>query len=85
MNGQQYCTTSNADLNPNFITGFSDAEATFHASPPGHVNYRAESKFYWRIRALFQIGTHIEELPLLLSIQNYFKGAGQITKDTEKK
>jgi len=76
----QSFTTSGAkndQLHPLFVTGFSDAEGCFHIS----VSHRAVSKFNWRVKAVFQIGVHLEELPLLLSIQEYFGGVGRITKD----
>lgn len=79
INGKQESTSSVVKLHPYFITGFSDAECTFHVS----ITYRADYKFNWKIRALFAIGTHLEELPLLLSIQEYFKGVGYITKDVK--
>lgn len=68
-------------LNPYFVTGFIDAEGCFHIA----ITLRAESKFNVRVRTIFQIGVHIEELPLLLSIQEYFNGVGRITKDIKKK
>ena len=64
-------------LYPDFITGFADAEPCFHVS----VTYRVKSKLDWQVRATFQIGLHIQELPLLLSIQDYFGGIGNITID----
>jgi hypothetical protein len=74
-------TKSILSINPYFVTGFIDAEGCFHIA----ITLRAESKFNVRVRTIFQIGVHIEELPLLLSIQEYFNGVGRITKDIKKK
>lgn len=87
INGHEYTTLAknankkntnlNNKLEPYFVTGFSDGEANFHVS----VIARKDSKLKWRTRIIFQIGLHIEEMPLLLNIQDYFKGVGVISKD----
>ena len=76
-NADKKNTSLNNKLEPYFVTGFSDGEANFHVS----VIPRKESKLKWRTRIMFQIGLHLEEMPLLLSIQDYFKGIGVISKD----
>jgi hypothetical protein len=35
----------------------------------------------WAVSAIFRIGLHLEDLPLLLSVQKFFGGVGSITKD----
>lgn len=64
------------DLNPNFITGFSDAECSFLIL----VLKRAESRTGWRVVCRYQIGVHVKDLALLESIQSYFGGIGHIVK-----
>ena len=68
---------NNELLKPYFVTGFSDGEASFTAS----VNPRSDYKDHWRTRVVFQIGLHLQEYPLLLSIQAYFNGVGVVYKD----
>ena len=68
-------------LNPHFLTGFLDAESSFIVS----VTTRKGSSLGWRVYLLFQIGLHLEGLPLLLSCHKYFKGIGYITHNSTKK
>jgi hypothetical protein len=53
-------------LNPQFITGFSDAEACFH------ISLRRYPKMIlgWGVSAIFSIDLHVKDLPLLYGIQN---------------
>lgn len=64
-------------LNPYFVTGFTDAEGSFII----RVNKNSSYKTGWVVKAVFSICLHIEDLPLLLSIQEFFGGIGFITKD----
>lgn len=73
---------NNELLKPYFVTGFSDGEASFTAS----VNPRTDYKDHWRTRVVVpaspaKIGLHLQEYPLLLSIQAYFNGVGGVYKD----
>lgn len=65
-------------LNPNFVTGLIDGEGNFHVSVKSSPKY----KLKWRVTNSFNIGFHSSELPLLLSIQQFFKGVGYITKNS---
>lgn len=56
---------SSSKLNPSFITGFSDVEASFII----RVNKYSRYSSGWAINAIFSIGLHLEDLPLLLNIQ----------------
>ena len=69
----------NLYLDPLFITGFSDAEACFHAS----VIKSTDTKINWKTSVVFQFGLHISELPLLLRIQEHFNGVGFIIKNVK--
>jgi group I intron endonuclease len=66
-------------LNPNWISGFIDGEGCFHIS----VYSRSSSKLKWRVQANLEFGLHKNELPLLLGIQQYFKGVGNIFIDSK--
>lgn len=62
-------------LNPYYVTGFTDGEGCFF------IGLYADSncKMGYRVKASFQIGLHVKDLPLLEQIQSYF-GVGKITK-----
>lgn len=55
-------------LDPNLITGFTDAEGCFMISIYKNKIYD-ETK--WRVQASFQIELHIRDLDLLLQIQSF--------------
>jgi len=63
-------------IHPWFITGFSDAEASFMV----FVNKNSIVKLGFQIQACFQIGLHEKDRALLEMIQFYFKGVGNISK-----
>jgi len=58
----------NVQLNPYWITGFTDAEGTFSIV----IDKVIKRKLGWRIQSKFQISLHVRDLPLLLKIQHYF-------------
>jgi hypothetical protein len=66
-------------IDPQWVTGFVDT-LSFGVS----VTKSKEYKVNWRTFVVFQIGVHISDLPLLLSIQKYFNGIGYITKNLER-
>lgn len=75
-----YCTVpllqpqnNNKPLNPNYITGFIDAEGSFII----RFISSKESQTGWRVQATFEICLHSKDLPLLYSIQSFF-GIGGI-------
>lgn len=65
--------------NPWFITGFSDAEASFMVL----MNKNSKVKLGFQIQVCFQIGLHKKDRVLLEMIQFYFKGVGIINKQGE--
>lgn len=70
----------NKNINdPSFISGFTDAEGTFHIS----VYPRETSKLKWRVQIRLEFCLHEKDLPQLLSIQEYFKGIGYIAIDSK--
>ena len=68
----------NKDLNPNFVTGLLDAEASFTIS----VHQKSKlKKDNWVVQATFQIRMHSRDSDLLALVQQFFKGVGFFTKD----
>ena len=61
------------ELNPNFVTGFSDGEGCFHVS----IRKNNRIKLGWRVESRFQIGLHVKDKDILQEIQSYF-GVGSI-------
>jgi hypothetical protein len=68
-------STSGKLLNPNFVTGFTDAEGCFTLSI--FSSNKVTTKI--RVMARFKIGLNEKDLPLLLQIQEFFGGIGTIT------
>lgn len=66
----------NCQLNPDFVTGFSDGEACFSLSIS-----KSRNKTGFSAGVRFQIGIHEKDRALLESIKAYFYGVGSITKD----
>ena len=62
-------------LNSYYITGFVDGEGFFIVS----VNPYSRHSTGYRVRAIFTIGLHKKDLPLLELIKSFF-GIGHITK-----
>lgn len=58
----------NLTLNPNFVTGFSDAECSFTIS----LVRTKKGKVGWEVQPTFQIGLHHKDKVLLEQLQNYF-------------
>jgi len=74
-----YYSTLNSDLNvqlnPYWVTGFTDAEGTFTIV----IDKNNKRKLGWRIQSKFQISLHVRDLPLLLKIQQNFGGIGSVS------
>jgi len=75
-----FSTSQNSDLqfniNPWFLTGYSDAESSFVISI-----YRDEnSKLKWRVTASFSINVHIKDIALLEQIHKTL-GVGKVRKN----
>jgi hypothetical protein len=56
-------------LNPNWVTGFSDAEACFGF----RIRKNNKLKIGWEVIPYFFIHLHVKDLPLLLNIKQFFK------------
>ena len=59
-------------INPFFVSGLIDAEGTFIIS----VKRSTRDKTKWIVQASMQIEMNSRDLALLITIQNFFKGAG---------
>ena len=66
---------SNNNLNPSYVTGFTDGGGCFYISVSANPKYKTG----YRIKAIFHIGLHIRDIFLLEQIQLFF-GVGKITK-----
>ena len=69
-----------SQLNPYFVTGFSDAEASFQVLVFKNQNSISRSAEGWSVRSVFTIGLHSRDLALLLRIKSFF-GCGIIIKN----
>lgn len=70
------CNTelNNNSLNPNYISGFIDAEGCFHIS----ILINSNLKLGVSVRAIFQISLHKKDKVLLERIRDFF-GVGRVT------
>lgn len=62
---------------PYFVTGFTDGEGSFIIS----ITKDSSCRQGFRVKAIFRINLHKEDLVLLKLIQSYFDGAGNIGED----
>ena len=62
-------------LSPNYVSGFSDGESSFHVSILKKKGYKIE----YQILPIFTIQLHIKDIDLLEKIQSFF-GVGVIRK-----
>lgn len=69
--------SAHKNLNPWFITGFSDAEGCFTILIQPNNKYRLN----WRVKPIFTIGLHNKDLALLNKIK-YYLGAGSVINYT---
>lgn len=65
-------------LNPDWVTGFSDAEACFGFS----VRKNPKLKVGWEVNPYFLIGLHVKDVSILLDIKEFF-GVGNISNNKE--
>lgn len=72
---------NNITLNPYFITGFTDAEGSFTVT----IYPDEKMKSGIRVIAEFKLGLNERDLDLLLNIQKYFGGIGNLHYNTTVK
>nr|QWC53743.1 LAGLIDADG homing endonuclease [Rhizoctonia solani] len=63
--------TNNLNLNPMWVTGFTDAEGCFSVILTKRPNLK------WRIMVSFEINLHLKDLSILYSIRDFF-GVGTV-------
>ena len=69
-----------SNLNPWWVTGFSDAESSFSM----FISRSKNTIIGWTITPTFNITLHIRDIELLKSIQNFFNGVGKINIQNNK-
>ncbi len=67
-------------LNPNWITGFTDGEGCFMINVTKHE----ANKKGWQLSPYFQIKLHYRDKELLMKIKSFFKGVGYISFSKDK-
>lgn len=70
-------TIDNSQIDPGFITGFTDGEGCFSCSVLKSSSY----KFGWEVQLNFQIKLHVKDFPLLLGIQHSLGGIGTVSSN----
>ena len=63
-----------AQVDPWFITGFTDAEGSFMCNMTKKPKYKAG----WEIQPVFQIKLHVKDLPVILGIQHSLGNIGTV-------
>lgn len=64
-------------IDPWFITGFSDGEGCFSCSVLKSSSY----KIGWEVQPIFQIKLHVRDFPILLKIQHSLGGIGIVSSN----
>jgi len=71
LNKRNYSTlVQKSKLNPWFVTGFSDAEASFGVSI--YIDKRIKGRQGWVVKPSFQISLNSKDINLLLQLQEFF-------------
>lgn len=78
-NTNSKCLVAGSEINPWFLTGFTDAEGCFSIK----IQQNAKLKTKWRVRPVFTITLNIKDLALLESIKKSL-GVGRISKNGDK-
>ena len=82
QNGEQVSKSSLSSLSsisPYYVTGLSDAEASFHVSIIKNKKYRSG----FQVMAIYTIQLHIKDIELLNKLKSYF-GIGSVTIKKDK-
>lgn len=78
-NSYSSASATTLSLNPYFITGFSDAEASFMIL----ILKEPKNKTKWTVKTRFSIGLHKKDTQILELIKNYFGDVGIITSQSK--
>jgi hypothetical protein len=71
----------NSNLNSWFVTGFSDAEASFGINT--YLDKRSKKRINWIVKPSFQISLHSKDINLLLQLKTFF-GCGIIVEKNNR-
>ena len=83
FNKTNFCTSAYAQvpltkLDPWFVTGFCDGEASFSVSI--YIDKRIKGRVGWSIKPSFQISLHSKDMKLLLQMQEFFACGSIVSK-----
>jgi len=73
INSNLIAVSGNSKLNPNYVSGFIDAEGCFHISVVKNLTLSTGAS----VRAIFQISLHRKDEALLKKFQDFF-GVGRV-------
>ena len=83
LNKTSFCTSAYAHvqftkLDPWFVTGFCDGEASFSVSI--YIDKRIKGRVGWVVKPSFQISLHSRDMKLLLQMQKFFTCGSIVSK-----
>ena len=84
FNKTNFCTSAYAQvpltkLDPWFVTGFCDGEASFSVSIS--IDKRIKGRVGWTVKPSFQISLHSRDMNLLLQLQEFFACGSIVSKN----
>ena len=80
-NKRNYSTlVQNSKINPWFVTGFFDGEASFGVSI--YIDKRIKGRLGWAVKPSFQISLNSKDINLLLQLQEFFGCGVIVNKNT---
>ena len=84
LNKTNFCTSAYAQvqftkLDPWFVTGFCDGEASFSVSIS--IDKRIKGRVGWTVKPSFQISLHSRDMNLLLQLQEFFACGSIVSKN----
>ena len=77
LRSRSFSTLKSPLLDPNFVTGFIDAEGSWVIS----IQKEPKNKTGWTIKSRLSISLHKKDIAILEQIKIYFKGVGNISKE----
>ena len=88
LNKTNFCTSAPlrdaqvqfTKLDPWFVTGFCDGEASFSVSIS--IDKRIKGRVGWVVNPSFQISLHSRDMKLLLQLQEFFACGSIVSKNT---
>ena len=86
FNKKNFCTSAQVPitkLDPWFVTGFCDGEASFNVSI--YIDKRIKGRVGWSIKPSFQISLHSRDMKFLLQMQEFFACGNIVSKKKSKR